>query len=968
MNEKKKKIAAVFCMVVLIMSVLTVGISSSLDYSSEESESDEDILLVTIDENSDEDKLQGMEILYRYDHYALVHGDENTVQRLENDGLRVNTLPSRTVVHVGGQKFDFTEGEPEVSEEMRIEDYEPGEKGLYIVHMLGPIASEWVEEVEDLDIDVMNYVHNYAYRVRMTPEQAEEVSELGFVDWVGVYHPEYKLKSDLEPGMVEIGLVSGAEYETVEQIGEIAGVDISNNKEVSAESEAGNEFESYKQSVLREKKEKENDDNLPKFSYVELRNGESKVTVEVNSEKDLYEIATLNDVYYINEHAGVELHDEMATQTIGGGLWFFDDGPEADGEWWEGDPWYPYREQGEYGSYMNQIGYTGDEVTIGVADTGIYADHDDFQDRVIGGYDFTPDEDPFLDGVGHGTHCTGSAAGDTYHGTGEILYPDVPDLLDYYLGQGSAPDAELFSAKIFDAAGSSYVPSPVTPIFTEANEAGAYVHSNSWGSTAGHGEYIYSSPEFDAAVRDSNPDTDNNEPMVITSSAGNDGEMGTPPPATAKNVIVVGATQPFNPVLGNENPEYMADFSSRGFTDDNRVKPDVVAPGNNIYSTMPDGGYDVMGGTSMSNPAVAGAAAVTVEWYEDTYGYTPSPAMVRSLLINTANPIDGDTRGPIPNEDEGWGMVDISKLQRPDPTSIYTVDQEDMFTTSGMVYDYEIEHEDPEEPLKVTLGWTDKEAPVDTGSDPALLNDLNLEIESPGGHIYRGNALENGWSQSNEDATDTFDRTGDGWDDTNNVENIYIPADEVEKGIYTVKVEGRNIVDDAIGIGGPSQDFALTAYNAQGGEIVDEPPTVEIDRPEEGDVWQARTDEDIEWTATPGDNDLDSVNIFYSEDGWVTQNLIAEGLDPDVGSHTWTLPNINSSEVQVRAVVVDVEGYSEEDYSSDFTIEGIPPEPPENLLVEYDHTLEEQIFYDDVEGGDLGYTTDSTGATNLWDI
>ncbi len=950
MNKNKIKKSMVFwCVMVLLVSVLAIGVSNPAVGT------DQDILLVELGEQTDENLLSDVEIVDRYGNYALIEGDENTAAQLEDEGLYVNTLPSRTTIHVGGHEFDFTEGEPEISSELRIDDYEPGEKGIYIIHMLGPINSEWVERVEDMGVEVMNYVHNYAYRVRMTPEQAQEVYELRFVDWVGVYQPEYKIRPDLELGELEIGLAPGSEFETIERIAEIADVEILDQniermlRAASEEDELT--FSSHRKNIVRE--ERRTTEESETLSYVELPDGEFRVMVEIGSEEDLNKIARLNDVYYITEQAEVELHDEMATQTVGGGLWFFDD--EHD------DPYIPYRNHGDHGSYMNQIGYTGEGITIAIADTGVDI-HPDFQDRVIGGEDFTPDGDPFLDGHGHGTHVTGSAAGDTYHGTGATLVED-----GYYLAQGSAPGSEIYSAKIFDATGSGHVPSPVTPIFSSANEAGAYVHSNSWGSTLGHGQYIWSSPEFDAAVRDSNPGTDYNEPMVITGSAGNDGEQGTPPPATAKNVIIVGATEPFNPWYGHFSPEYMAGFSSRGFTDDNRVKPDVVAPGATIISTMPDAGYGIMGGTSMSNPAVAGAAAVTIEWYEDIYGYTPSPAMVRSLLINTANPIDGDTRGPIPNEDEGWGMVDISKLQRPDPTPIYTVDQDDLFTTSGMVYEYDLEHEDSEEPLKVTLGWTDKEAPADTGSGPALMNDLNLELRSPGGHVYRGNAFEDGWTQPNADTMEEFDRKGDGWDDTNNVENVYIPADEVEDGVYTVRVIARNIVEDSLGIGGPSQDFALAAYNAQHGEIIDEPPVVELESPVGGESWTARAEEDIEWFVEAGDHDIDRVNLFYSDDGWTTQQMIAVDLDPEVGSFTWDIPNYDTDDAQIRAVAVDLEGNSASDTSGSFTIDGIAPEPAENLLVEHDYYHEETLFYDDVSDNE-GYITGSTFGINTWDI
>jgi len=99
---------------VLTFSVLAVGFSNPVVGTSE------DILLVEINGTQDEQKLVGFDVLERYDSFVLIRGDENTVLKLESEGLRVNTLPSRTAIHVGGHVFDFTEGEPNIPEDLRI--------------------------------------------------------------------------------------------------------------------------------------------------------------------------------------------------------------------------------------------------------------------------------------------------------------------------------------------------------------------------------------------------------------------------------------------------------------------------------------------------------------------------------------------------------------------------------------------------------------------------------------------------------------------------------------------------------------------------------------------------------------------------------------------------------------------------------------------------------------------------------
>ncbi len=79
----------------------------------------------------------------------------------------------------------------------------------------------------------------------------------------------------------------------------------------------------------------------------------------------------------------------------------------------------------------------------------------------------------------------------------------------------------------------------------------------------------------------------------------------------------------------------ISSFSSYGLAPDLSLKPDIGAPGGGIYSTYPleAGGYATIGGTSMSAPHVAGAAALLLEARPKT-----KPAEVQALLMNTAEP------------------------------------------------------------------------------------------------------------------------------------------------------------------------------------------------------------------------------------------------------------------------------------------------------------------------------------------
>jgi len=660
----------------------------------------------------------------------------------------------------------------------------------------------------------------------------------------------------------------------------------------------------------------------------------SQLVIDVEDEEELFDLARMEDVYYISQYSQPKLMDEIASQIIGGGCWIWDP---------EDDPYNPYRGEGDHGAYVNQLGYTGDGIVTTVADTGIgdgtigEAGHLDFTGRVIGGYYWQGDT--WADGHGHGTHVAGSLIGNTHDGSGTTIdeFGAIEQMGPYYAAQGLAFDSEVHAQKIFDDAGGWIGPSDYYEMPEEAKQnADSYIHSNSWGDTENMGSYTVSSEAFDGAVRDANRDTDHNEPIVIIAAAGNEGEDGITPPGTGKNVITVGSTENFNPDLGVDDPDNVSGFSSRGWTDDNRVKPDLMAPGGSVISTSRDGEdiYETRSGTSMATPAVAGAAAVVVEWYEDVYGQTPSPAMVKALMINTAYSLQGDS-GDIPNVHEGWGMVNLPELIDPS-VGFVRMDQNSLLTT-GEVDEYEVEHADGSEPLKISLVWTDKEA--STGDLWALKNNLNLEVIAPNGDTYRGNAFEGGWTPADTDTMDDFDTIGDGWDDVNNVQNVFIPSEELEEGEYTIRVIGELIPEDGNNDGDANQDYALVVQNAHEGN----PPSITLERPDGGEHWFADTEEEIIWHTSEGDGEITTVDLDYSTDGGYTWDVIEYDLVDD-GSYLWTVPDDPSFDCLVRATVYDDFGSSGTDVSDDtFTIFGTG----QTHDVEITHPSDGDIFVED---------------------
>jgi len=888
------KVSCMFLVVVLVMSVFS-GISIT---EVRASENEELVLIRDFEGRLSEEELQSRgELVDSYGSFFLLKTAERDLELLSEE-YNVDRLDHRNELNVKGHAFDSSEGYPDFGSEFTLEGYEPGTEGLYVIDMIGPVNPEWQEELNEMDVELINYVPNYAFEARMTPEQAEEVEEKFFVDWVGIYQPGFKLKETLEPGMVNIRLTQGVSREVKRSIGSMVDV----------------------------------------ISVADLATYGVQIRAEVRDEAVFTELARMPDVYHISNYAEPELRDEMATQIVGGGLWNFD--PDDDPY----NPWRGHDNEFDYGSHANHLGWSGDGVTISIADTGINPDHLDFQDRVIGGYVWGAAD--WEDGHGHGSHVAGSAAGNTYEGTGFTVdqFEVIENLGPYYAAQGPAYESELYSVKIFDDAGGWVGPQDSFEIAeAAAQNSDTYIHSNSWGTTIDLGDYLESSEAFDAASRDSNRDTEENEPMLIVVAAGNEGpgESTVGAPATGKNVIGVGSTENFMPepdFIYADNPDNVAESSSRGWTADNRIKPDVMAPGEGVISTGDEGtdSYLGMGGTSMACPAVSGAASLVVEWYESTYGYTPSPAMVRALLINTASPLDEDqgNTGSIPNRDEGWGMVNLPGLMDSE-VGFFFEDQQVLLQT-GEMEEYTVAPEDTSEPLKISLTWTDKEGQA--GDTYVLNNDLNLEIEAPNGDVYRGNAFQDGWSQPNTDTMADFDTSGDGWDDVNNIENVYIPPDDLEDGEYTVRVIGEDIPADANNDGEPNQDYALVVYNEEGVS----PPQVSIESPTEDDYWQYGEDEEIIWNTEEGTGTITDIDLEYSIDGGSSWDIIAEGVD-DTGSYTWTVPEEPTDQATVRVTVRDDEEFETTDTSGEFIITKLyapsdpsPEDGAENLDTEVD--------------------------------
>ncbi len=640
--------------------------------------------------------------------------------------------------------------------------------GLFLVQFNGPLEPARRAELRKAGVELLQYVPEDAFIAKLNNVSPASVGAMSFVTWVGPYRMEHKI----HPQLLAAARVAAQTNETVRV--NILLSPLATTAEIVA-------VRSHLAVVYPESR---------------LRQG-----IIVRGELlpgQLDALAQSGAVLWIERAPKRKLVDELASKVVGG-----DDGNVA-------TP-----------TVTQQLGFDGAGVTVCVADTGLDSGntntmHPDLRGRVTG-FQFYGSLTDGSDGYGHGTHCAGIVAGNA--ATGET----DPDTGAFY-GLGVASGANLFVERIFDADANEASPFPSDETLThDAVRHGAKIGSNSWGNDV-QGDYDTDCAQFDELVRDADAGTAGDQPYILEFSAGNagPGSQTIGSPACAKNVIATGASENVPGTLAltyglyADGPDTMADFSSRGPCADGRIKPDLVAPGSWIASaassaapneaaiawTAIDDFYVFMGGTSMAGPHAAGAAAVFVQFYQSTHtNAVPSPALVKAALINSADELDqaNGGPGPVPNNDEGWGRINLTNIivtnYNAAPRYYQYLDQAVLLTNS-QVYARHIFVEGSDQPLKVTLAYTD--VPGFPGALPALVNDLDLEVVGPDGTLYRGNQFGAGESVPNAPSSDEL----------NNVEGVFLS--QPVPGDYLLRVRASKIVQDAVSnTPAIDQDFAL---------------------------------------------------------------------------------------------------------------------------------------------------------------
>jgi hypothetical protein len=702
------------------------------------------------------------------DHYALTFGSRT----IDTSKPRITAQGTRTHAAYKGQRLA------------------PGPHH-YVVQFIGPIKQAWLRRVQAAGAKLRQPMSNFAYVVLARDSMLPKIASLRFVRWLGHLPHSDRVAASLVDAEKGPHLPRRRPRPGTYTVGAFAAEDVPGIARAARKLD-------FK--VLSQE---------PKAQLLIV---ESTHTGKVE-EKKIQQLSAVHGVRFIRQRTVPRTANNVATTVMGN----------------------TYAATAPSGLKL-----TGDGEIIAVCDTGLDTGdpatiHPDFAGRIaaIKSYPITSDWNQYItnpngnDGPadldsGHGTHVSGSVLGG---GAASTANPPVI--------RGHAYKAKIvFQAieqemKWKDSAPVSYkrerymlagIPTDPTTLFQYAYNQGARIHSNSWGG-GDPGAYDDQCRLFDNFVW-------NHKDFCFVIAAGNDGSdndgdgkinlMSVTSPGTAKNCITVGGCENLRPEFNAETygswwpsdfpvkpykDAPMADdsaqvvaFSSRGPTKDQRIKPDVVAPGTFILSTRstrlapnnfawkaypPNKLYFFMGGTSMSTPLTAGAVGLLREFLRKHHRMTqPSAALLKALLIAGAERLPKTApAGVILDPHQGYGRVNLDRsLKRPlhlgEGRGLNTGEK----STTTITVPAGNGH------LRIAMCYSD--FPGET-----LINNLNVIVTEPSGKRHTGNQK-------------TTANASLALDSTNNVEVVDIPS--AKAGKWTVDVVAGNVPS------GP-QDFALAA-------------------------------------------------------------------------------------------------------------------------------------------------------------
>lgn len=479
-----------------------------------------------------------------------------------------------------------------------------------------------------------------------------------------------------------------------------------------------------------------------------------------------------------------------------------------------------HRSHGVYVEYGPGRKYDGTGVNVMLQDDGLIGPHIDYQGR-IGFQTMTNDNG------NHGDHCGGIIMG-----AGNIN-PTA---------SGMAQGAQLF---VYNASGYEGFDS----IYNHYSNPGIVISSTSYGQTC-NGGYTSIAQELDMQTRTM-------PTLIHVFSAGNSGTSDcgygagsgwgniTGGHKQGKNVIAVGNLT---------STDGLASSSSRGPAADGRIKPDVCAVGTNVNSTMDPNSYQLLSGTSMACPGVAGTMAQLYHAYKSLNGnQNPPSSLMKAIIMNSAD----DLGNAGPDFRYGYGRINGLRAVKyiEDGRFISGTISQNGNNTHNITVPANTAQ------LRVMLYWHDYEGAVN--ANPALVNNLNMVVTDP------SSASFNPWVLNSAPNATTLNQAATRQvDNLNNVEQVTI--DNPQAGVYTVSVSGATVPQ------GPQQYYIVY-------EFVEDKITVIY--PNGGEGIAQSVNETIRWDAFGSTGNF---TVELSTDNGATWFTLSSTVPGTQRYYSWT--------------------------------------------------------------------------------
>ncbi|MBL0342033.1 MAG: S8 family serine peptidase [Bacteroidetes bacterium] len=531
--------------------------------------------------------------------------------------------------------------------------------------------------------------------------------------------------------------------------------------------------------------------------------------------------------------------------------------------------------------------YDGTGVSAALGDDGTVGPHIDYQGRI----------DQSNAAVNNGTH--GDMTTGILMGAGNID-PTI---------RGMGTGAFIY---IYDIGGYNHVLNSPTTNQT----LGVMVTSTSY--SQGCNDYSVDTQTGDQILNQ-------NPTLLHVYSAGNNGTGDCQYGAGANWGNITGGYKQGKNVIACGNLNYLdalENSSSRGPSEDGRIKPDICANGIDQLSTDGPNDYQVGGGTSAACPGVAGIVTQLHQAFRELNGGTNAEgALIKACLLNTAE----DLGNSGPDFKFGWGRVNAYRAVKTLEDNRYLSD----VISQGATNNHTITVPANTKQLKLMVYWCDVEG--DPLAAKALVNDLNMIVTDPTSTSYNPWILD---FAPNPAALNTVAIRG--IDDRNNMEQVTI--NDPAAGSYSIDINGFLIPQ------GPQKYYIVYEF------VTEE---LEITYPIGYEGFVPGETETIRWDAY---GNTGTFNLEYSTDLGSSWNSISANVPAIQRYYNWAVPNTVTGQALVKISRAGFSGQSAEAFS----IIGLPA----NILVDWACPDSIRLTWDPVTNA-TGYEVSQLGSAYM---